>query len=108
MYTALRLTILDKLRQGTSRRKRPRNLLIEFLAVRYDDEGPIAPKSAQHLLGKHHHRQALTAALCVPEDAETPPVLPNLVHCLNGTVHAEHLVIRCNNLAQATTRVFEQ
>ena len=79
MHTALRLTVLDVLRQCSNRGKSARDLFVEFLAVRDDDEGPVATEPTQHLLCEHHHRQALAAALRVPEDAEASPVLANLV-----------------------------
>src|SRR5882724_5979898 len=107
MDAALRLTILDELCQRSNRSESPGNLFVEFLAVRDDDKGPVATETAQYFLGKHHHRQALAAALRVPEHTETAPVLPDLIHSLHGTVHTEDLMILGHNLAQAATCVFE-
>ncbi len=76
MDAALRLTILDELRERPDRGEGPGDLLVQLLPVGDDDEGPVAAEPPQHLLGEHHHREALAAALRVPEDAEAAPVLP--------------------------------
>ena len=48
------------------------NLVVQFHAVGHDHERPVAGHLAQHLLREEHHREALAAALRLPEHAAAP------------------------------------
>src|SRR6185436_6112527 len=84
------------------------DLLVQFLPIRDDHEGPVSAEPPQHLLGKHDHREALAAALRVPEDAKATPIIPDLLHRLDSAVDPEHLMILGYELAQSAARILEQ
>ena len=70
------------------------DLVVQLHAVGDDHEGPVARHLAQHLLREEDHREALAAALRVPEDAAAPVArLARLEHRGDGVVHAEELVV---------------
>src|SRR5262245_13438759 len=100
MRSALRLAVLEEFCERSGRSKCSGDLLVQFLPVSDDDEGPTAPQPPQHLLGEHHHREALAAALRVPEDAETPLITAELPHGFVGTIDTENLMVLCDELAQ--------
>ena len=54
------------------------DLVVQLVPVGDDDEGPVAGDLPQDLLREEDHREALAAALRVPEDAEPPLVLLDL------------------------------
>ena len=49
------------------------DLYVQFHAVRYYDEGPVARMLPKNLLGKKDHGKTLPAPLCLPEN--TPPAV---------------------------------
>jgi hypothetical protein len=48
---------LDVPRESACCRERHRDLIIQLMSIDDDDEGPIAAKLAQHLLGEEGHRE---------------------------------------------------
>src|SRR4051794_22676499 len=57
------------------------NLVVQFDAVSHHDKRPVARYPAQDLLRKEHHREALAAALRLPEHPSAPmPPLAGFKH----------------------------
>ena len=108
MNAALGLALVDVLCERSDRSECVGKLLIKLLSIRDKHERPVTAEPTQHLLGEHGHRQALAAALRMPEDAETALVRRDFLDGLDGTVDAEDLVIFCEHLAEAATRILEQ
>jgi hypothetical protein len=77
------------------------DLLVQFHAVGDDHEGPVAGQLAQHLLREEHHREALAAALRLPEHAAAPVAqLARFEHRGDGVIDAEELVVLADDLDQ--------
>src|SRR5690349_8182872 len=84
------------------------DLAVELLAVGDDEEGPGAGEFAQDFLGEEDHREALAAALGVPEDAEAALFLADGADGLDSVVDAEILVVLGEDLDErATTLAIE-
>ena len=81
--------------------KVPIELLVEFLAVGDQHEGPVAGLLAQHLLSEPQHRQRLARPLSVPEHAEPALALLQLPQRLQRIVDTEELVVLGERLHQA-------
>ena len=88
--------------------KVPIELLVEFLAVGDQHEGPVAGLLAQHLLGEPQHRQRLARPLRVPEHAEPALALLQLPQRLQRIVHTEELVVLGECLHQAAGSLGER
>ena len=85
------------------------DLVVQLHAVGDDHEGPVAGHLAQHLLREEHHREALAAALRLPEHAAAPVAqLAGFQHRGDGVVHAEELVVLAENLDQPGLVLGEQ
>ena len=85
------------------------DLLVEFLAVGDDQEGPVARQLAQHLLGEEDHGIAFAAALGVPENAQPARGSSAAVlHRREGVVDAEVLVVLGDQLDRAPALLHEQ
>jgi hypothetical protein len=83
---------------GSDRFKSLGDLLVQFHAIGDHHEGPVAGQLAQHLLGKEHHREALAAALRLPEHPTAPVAhLACFEHRNDGVIHAQVLVILADN-----------
>ena len=76
------------------------DLPVQFLPVGDDHKGPVARHLAQHLLGEEHHRDALAAALGVPEHAQLALPLPDVGQGLQRVVDAQVLVVLGRQLDQ--------
>ena len=53
-------------------------LVIQFLAIGYDNKCPVSKYFSMDFLGKEEHRDAFPAALCMPKDTEFASVIFNL------------------------------
>jgi len=85
------------------------DLVVQLHAVGHHYEGPVALHPAQHLLGEEHHREALAAALGLPEHAGAAvSPLACLQHRGDGVVDAEELVVLTENLDQPALVLREQ
>ena len=80
----------------------PVELLVEFLAVSDQHEGPVAGLLAQHLLGEPQHRQRFARPLRVPEHPQTALAVLQLPQRLQRVVHPEELMVLGQRLHQAT------
>ncbi len=69
------------------------DLAVELLAVGDDEEGPDASQFAQDFLGEEDHREALAAALGMPENAEAALIRPDGADGFDGVVDAEILMV---------------
>jgi hypothetical protein len=77
------------------------DLVVEFDAVRHDHERPIARNPPQNLLREKHHREALAAALGLPEDAAASAAFRARLHRGDdGVIDAEELVILAENFGE--------
>src|ERR1700687_1183239 len=86
-----------------------RYLVVEFDAVRDDDEGPVAGDRAQNLLCVEYHRETLAAALGLPEHARAPvPTLPCRQCRHDGVIHADDLMVLPEDLREAGLVLGEQ
>ena len=84
-----------------ARLERLGDLVVQFHAVGGDYKRPVARHLAQHLLREEHHREALAAALRLPEHAAAPVAqLARLQHRRDGLVHTEELVVLAEHLHQ--------
>ena len=79
-------------------RERPRNLLVQLVAVRHDQEGRRTARLAQDLSREEHHRIALARSLRVPEDPYLAVLLLPLQITPIGVVHPEILVVAGEHL----------
>src|SRR5205823_5198765 len=78
--------LLFRLRHSPNAGERLVNLVIEIVAVGHNHKGPVTRNLSQHLLGKEDHRETLTAALRMPENAQPSLVLTNGVHSFKRTI----------------------
>src|SRR5262245_28355076 len=107
MNPALRLALIDVFGDDPEGSERICKLLIKLLAISDEHERPVAPETAQHLLGEHGHRQALAATLRVPEYPETTLLRRDLFDGFDRSVHSEHLMVFGEHLAQPAARILE-
>ncbi len=85
------------------------DLVVQFDAISDHHEGPVARHPAQYLLRKEHHREALAAALGLPEHARAAMApLAGFEHRGNGVVYAEELVVLPEHLHQPRFVLGEQ
>jgi hypothetical protein len=69
------------------------DLLVQFDAVGDDHESPVTGQLPQHFLREKHPREALAAALRLPEDAAASVAeLARCEHRGDGVIDAEKLV----------------
>src|SRR5208337_280722 len=87
------------LAHGASSLESLRNLVVQFYAVGYDHEGPVARHPAQYLLAKEYHGEALAAALGLPEyTGPAVAALARFEHRGNSVVHTEVLMVLSEDL----------
>src|SRR5256714_15532266 len=91
VFTILGPYLLFRLRHSPNAGERLVDLLIEIVAVGHNHKGPVALNLSQHFLCKEDHREALTATLRMPENAQPSLVLANGVHSFKRTIHAKIL-----------------
>src|SRR5438874_13217243 len=108
VFTILGSYLFFRLRHSPNAGERLVDLVIEIVAVGHNHKGPVSRYLAQYLLREEDHRETLTAALRMPENAQPSLVLANGVHSFKRTIHAKILVVLRNNLPDIAARVAEQ
>ena len=68
-------------------------LFIELMPVGDDEEGIPARQLAQYLLSKVDHGDALATSLSMPENAQPPLVLADILQDFNGVVDTKILMV---------------
>src|SRR4030042_4189376 len=71
----------------------PVYLLIKFFSVSNYQEGVIALKFSEYLLGKENHGKALTAPLGMPKNSKPPLILFDTSEGFNDIVDAKILMV---------------
>src|SRR3972149_3265495 len=71
----------------------PVYLLIKFFSVSNYQEGVIALKFSEYLLGKENHGKALTTPLCMPENTKPSLILFDTSEGFNDIVDTKILMV---------------
>src|SRR5205814_5341798 len=108
VFTILGPYFLFWLRHSSNAGERLVDLVIEIVAVGHNHKGPVARNLSQHFLSEEDHRETLTAALRMPENAQPSLVLTNGVHSVKRTIHAKILVVLRDNLPDIAACIAEQ
>lgn len=95
------------LSDGTSGCKGLVDLLIQFLTVCDDQEGPVPFEFTEDLLAEKNHGETFTTALGVPEDPEPTLVVLDGSYGLYSPVNTEILMVLGYLLGEASTGLFE-
>src|SRR4051794_15807722 len=77
VFAVLGSYLLFRLRHSPDASERLVDLVVEIVAVGHNHKGPVARNLSQHFLCKEDHRETLTAALRMPENAQPSLVLAN-------------------------------
>src|ERR1700726_1225226 len=93
MLGALCPNTLFLLDDRTRRCKVAIDLAVQILAIRDDEECPVAGDFSENLQGEEDHGIAFAGALRVPEDAELPLVGLDLLGRRDRLVYSEVLMV---------------